>query len=175
MNLFDSGSIYNIPFKDDSDGVADTTTDSDTALNLAQSKIGWEWWNIWWWNNFDWNIFLTRYEAPCSPNCSCESDGLPSSSPKSHSSCSKERHSSSPGDHLGEKEIRRLSAGDKDREASTSPTTSAIKTVQSILATLQASQHTLCNLISSTTYLCLPLPSSLDCHGRGCYPQSQYY
>ena len=40
MNLFDSGSIYNIPFKDDSDGVADTTTDSDTALNLAQSKIG---------------------------------------------------------------------------------------------------------------------------------------
>ena len=39
MNLFDSGSVnYNIPFKDDSDGAADTTTDSDTALNLASNK-----------------------------------------------------------------------------------------------------------------------------------------
>ena len=41
MNLFDSGSVYNIPFKDDhSEGVADTTSDSDSALNLAQAKIG---------------------------------------------------------------------------------------------------------------------------------------
>ena len=47
MNLFDSGtSVYNIPFRDgvkedrDSDGAADTTSDSDTALNLAASKHG---------------------------------------------------------------------------------------------------------------------------------------
>ena len=40
MNLFDSGSVYNIPFKDDSEGIADTTTDSDTALNLAHGKHG---------------------------------------------------------------------------------------------------------------------------------------
>ena len=40
MNLFDSGSVYNIPFKDDSEGIADTTTDSDTALNLANGKHG---------------------------------------------------------------------------------------------------------------------------------------
>ena len=38
MNLFDSNSVYNIPFKDDSDGAADTTSDSDTALNLASAK-----------------------------------------------------------------------------------------------------------------------------------------
>ena len=43
MNMFDSGtSVYSIPFRDQggkedpgSDGVADTTSDSDTALNLA--------------------------------------------------------------------------------------------------------------------------------------------
>ena len=67
-----------------------------------------------------------RYEAPCSPSSYCESD-IPSSP-----SCSKERHSSSP----------------QDREASTSPTTSAIKTVQNILASLQAAQTPLSQLVA---------------------------
>ena len=38
MNLFDSSGVYSIPFKEDSDGAADTTSDSDTALNLASAK-----------------------------------------------------------------------------------------------------------------------------------------
>ena len=39
MNLFDSNPVYQCaPFKDDSDGAADTTSDSDTALNLASAK-----------------------------------------------------------------------------------------------------------------------------------------
>eukprot|EP00090_Calanus_glacialis_P003812 TRINITY_DN12850_c0_g1_i1.p1 TRINITY_DN12850_c0_g1~~TRINITY_DN12850_c0_g1_i1.p1 ORF type:complete len:489 (+),score=97.47 TRINITY_DN12850_c0_g1_i1:99-1565(+) len=64
-----------------------------------------------------------RYEQqPPSPNCSCDSD-VPSSPPNA---------SSSP----------------KDREASTSPTTSAIKTVQSALATLQAGQMSLNQLLA---------------------------
>ena len=46
MNMFDSGtSVYSIPFRDQgvkedpgSDGAADTTSDSDTALNLASGN-----------------------------------------------------------------------------------------------------------------------------------------
>ena len=39
MSLFETGSVY--PFKDDSiEGAADTTSDSDTALNLAGEKAG---------------------------------------------------------------------------------------------------------------------------------------
>ena len=64
-----------------------------------------------------------RYDAqPPSPNCSCDSD-IPSSPPNA---------SSSP----------------KERDASTSPTTSAIKTVQSALATLQAGQMSLNQLLA---------------------------
>ena len=77
----------------------------------------------------------SRYETPCSPNCSCESD-IPSSP-----SCTKERHSSSPNTIIK----------DRNREASTSPTTSAIKTVQNILATLQAGQMSLNQLAALQT------------------------
>ena len=77
----------------------------------------------------------SRYETPCSPNCSCESD-IPSSP-----SCTKERHSSSPNTIIK----------DRNREASTSPTTSAIKTVQNILATLQAGQMSLNQLAAMQT------------------------
>ena len=73
-----------------------------------------------------------RYEPPCSPNCSCDSD-IPSSP-----TCNKERHSSSPNTIIK----------DRNREASTSPTTSAIKTVQNILATLQAGQMSLNQLLA---------------------------
>ena len=39
MSIFETGSVY--PFKDDSiEGAADTTSDSDTALNLAGEKAG---------------------------------------------------------------------------------------------------------------------------------------
>ena len=79
-------------------------------------------------------IICISYEPPCSPNCSCDHSDIPSSP-----SCSKERHSSSPS---------HLSKTDRDREASTSPTTSAIKTVQSILATLQAGQMSLNQLLA---------------------------
>ena len=45
MNLFETGSVAGVgslyPFKDDSiDGTADTTSDSETALNLAGEKAG---------------------------------------------------------------------------------------------------------------------------------------
>ena len=48
MNLFETGSVGSVarvgsgfPFKDDSiDGTADTTSDSETALNLAGDKAG---------------------------------------------------------------------------------------------------------------------------------------
>ena len=48
MNLFETGSLASVgsvasvyPFKDDSiDGTADTTSDSETALNLAGDKAG---------------------------------------------------------------------------------------------------------------------------------------
>ena len=80
-------------------------------------------------------VSCSRYETPCSPNCSCESD-IPSSP-----SCTKERHSSSPNTIIK----------DRNREASTSPTTSAIKTVQNILATLQAGQMSLNQLAALQT------------------------
>ena len=46
MNMFDTGtSVYSLPFRDQgvkedpgSDGAADTTSDSDTALNLASGN-----------------------------------------------------------------------------------------------------------------------------------------
>ena len=89
-----------------------------------------------------------RYEAPCSPSSYCESD-IPSSP-----SCSKERHSSSP----------------QDREASTSPTTSAIKTVQNILARLQADAQT---PLSQLVALQAPPPAPLLAPWLGLAPGLQ--
>ena len=81
---------------------------------------------------------LHRYEAPCSPSSYCESD-IPSSP-----SCSKDPCQSSSPVQLSSCQ----SSSPRDREASTSPTTSAIKTVQNILASLHAAQTPLTQLVA---------------------------